>query len=139
MHACFPKLYTVMEEWEKAKTICNSDGGALISVLTPDDGSALNYYSDFNYNINNIGITWIGLRKTEATSCWNGTCDGNLRWQDGNQFVFDPSIHDNIKGQGNDKICFQRKYLANEYASNECHDTKSFLCQITCPGESIIA
>ena len=139
MHICFPKLYTVKEEWEKAKTTCNNDGGALISVLTQDDKSALDYYSDLNYNTNNFNLIWLGLRKTEATLCWDGTCDGKLRWQDGHQFVFDPIIHDNIKGDNSqDSICFIKKYIENQYIANGCDYARTFLCQITCPGESKI-
>ena len=126
------------EEWDKAKTICHNDGGALISVLTQDDKSALDYYSDLNYNTHDNGIIWIGLRKTEATLCGNGTCDGKLRWQDGYQFVFDPIIHDNVEGGLEDNICFQRKYLSNKYFASNCQDARAFLCQIACPGESQI-
>ena len=132
-----PKLYTVKEDWEKAKTICNTDGGALSSVLTQDDVSALNYYS----NINPYNNTLIGLRKTEAAMCVDGTCDGKLRWQDGHQFVFNSLIYDYIRGDAStqDHNCFRRSKIYTRYVGGDCNMLLPFLCQIACQGENIIA
>ena len=136
MHTCFPKLYTVKEEWEKAKTICHSDGGALISILTQDDNSTMNYYSALNYNANSNGIIWIGLRKTEATLCWDGTCDGKLRWQNGNTFLFDPLIHNEVLVDSEGKNCFRVVHDKQNVNDRSCNHKSHFLCQIACPGES---
>ena len=131
----FPKLYTVEEDWERANSICNSDGGALISVLTEEDKSALSYYS--NQEPKRL---WVGLKKTENTSCWDGECDGKLRWQDGSQFVFDSLIHDGIKGNGTGNSygnCFRWRNTQQKIDDYACSSKEKFICQIACPGKSI--
>ena len=131
----FPKLYTVAEEWEAANTICNNDGGALASVLTQDDKSAVDFY------VNQTDKTvWAGLKKIESISCSNDTCDGKLRWQNGKELVFDSLIHNEIIADGStiDAKCFRRRYNRINYGDLKCHQLYPFLCQISCPGESII-
>ena len=130
----FPKLYTVTEDREAANTICNNDGGALAIVLTQDDRSAMDYY------VNETDKpVWVGLKKIEDINCSNDTCDGKLRWQNGKQFVFDSQIHDAIVGDGiADSMCFRRRYNKQNYNDVKCHQTNHYLCQIACPGKSIL-
>ena len=134
MQHYFQKLYTVEEEGDVANTICNSDGGALASVLTQDDKSALDYYG------NQTAKSWVlvGLKKIEYITCSNQTCNWKLRWQNGKTFVFDSLIHDEVVADGSSNSnCFKRNFVKQWYNDMKCVTAKGqFVCQITCPGES---
>ena len=117
-----------------ANTICNNDGGALASVLTQDDRSALDYYLQ-----QTTKLVYVGLKKIEDITCSNNACDGKLRWQNGKTFKFDSLIHNEVLVDGsNDKSvnCFRMKYDKQNINDRNCDFKSHFLCQIACPGES---
>lgn len=122
------------EDWKSSNTICNNDGGSLMSVITQDDKSALTHYSDTSPG-NNI---WVGLRMIEATNCTNDLCDGKLRWIDGNQFVYGSLMYDNVTGDvaSQDHACFRRNRPNKEYVLDNCKGGRQYLCQIPlCSGK----
>ena len=126
-----PKFFgaSVAQDWKGANTVCNDDGGSLMSVITQDDKSALTHYSNIPGTGGNI---WVGLRMIEATNCTNDLCDGKLRWIDGNQFVFDSLMYDNVTVDVISQIhtCFKRDRPNKEYVLENCNINRQFLCRI---------
>ena len=127
-----PKLFitgATVEPWKSANTICNNDGGSLMSVITQDDKSAFAHYSNA-YPSNNI---WVGLKKIEATSCINDQCDRKLRWLDGNQFVYDSLMHGTVTADTSlqDHTCFRGNMPNKQYIQDDCEGpSRPFLCRI---------
>ena len=131
MNIWIPKFFGISaaKDWKSANTVCNNDGGSLMSVITQDDKSALTHYSNIPGAGQNI---WVGLRMIEATNCNNDLCDGKLRWIDGNQFVYDSLMYDNVTGDvaTQNHRCFVRNGPNKEYVLGNRNANRQFLCRI---------